>query len=159
MYRVHLTSGSFHSTLNKAGQALIQKQFNQLIQLKDQWALVVVCPSKNHDPNCAEGHIGWFVGTVHPWARSDTSSVMLWLLSSIYFKWMCLCADLCWECRESFLFQQQRDLREYTQATIYIRKVIEDKRVKTFYLKLFTAAALTVSNSLSCHIYLPVRRW
>uniref|UniRef100_A0A3Q0RJ62 Ubiquitin carboxyl-terminal hydrolase 48 n=1 Tax=Amphilophus citrinellus TaxID=61819 RepID=A0A3Q0RJ62_AMPCI len=37
--------------------------------------------------------------------------------------------DLCWECRESFLFQQQRDLREYAQATIYIRKVIEDKRV------------------------------
>ncbi|KAF0035487.1 hypothetical protein F2P81_013245 [Scophthalmus maximus] len=37
--------------------------------------------------------------------------------------------DLCWECRESFLFQQQRDLREYTQATIYIRKVIEDKRM------------------------------
>ncbi|XP_013885848.1 ubiquitin carboxyl-terminal hydrolase 48 isoform X1 [Austrofundulus limnaeus] len=36
--------------------------------------------------------------------------------------------DLCWECRESFLFQQQRDLREYTQATIYIRKVIDDKR-------------------------------
>uniref|UniRef100_A0A3P8WKN3 Ubiquitin carboxyl-terminal hydrolase 48 n=1 Tax=Cynoglossus semilaevis TaxID=244447 RepID=A0A3P8WKN3_CYNSE len=28
--------------------------------------------------------------------------------------------DLCWECRESFLFQQQRDLREYTQATVYI---------------------------------------
>lgn len=38
-------------------------------------------------------------------------------------------SDLCWECRESFLFQQQRDLREYTQATVYIRKVIEDKRV------------------------------
>uniref|UniRef100_A0A4W6BWY5 Ubiquitin carboxyl-terminal hydrolase 48 n=2 Tax=Lates calcarifer TaxID=8187 RepID=A0A4W6BWY5_LATCA len=37
--------------------------------------------------------------------------------------------NLCWECRESFLFQQQRDLREYTQATIYIRKVIEDKRM------------------------------
>ncbi|XP_072239063.1 ubiquitin carboxyl-terminal hydrolase 48 isoform X2 [Leuresthes tenuis] len=37
--------------------------------------------------------------------------------------------DLCWECRESFLFQQQRDLREYTQATIYIRKVIEDTRM------------------------------
>uniref|UniRef100_M4AWU6 Ubiquitin carboxyl-terminal hydrolase 48 n=1 Tax=Xiphophorus maculatus TaxID=8083 RepID=M4AWU6_XIPMA len=35
--------------------------------------------------------------------------------------------DLCWECRESFLFQQQRDLREYTQATVYVRKVIEDK--------------------------------
>ncbi|XP_054472926.1 ubiquitin carboxyl-terminal hydrolase 48 isoform X1 [Anoplopoma fimbria] len=35
--------------------------------------------------------------------------------------------DICWECRESFLFQQQRDLREYTQATIYIRKVIEDQ--------------------------------
>uniref|UniRef100_A0A665TN77 Ubiquitin carboxyl-terminal hydrolase 48 n=1 Tax=Echeneis naucrates TaxID=173247 RepID=A0A665TN77_ECHNA len=38
-------------------------------------------------------------------------------------------SDLCWECRESFLFQQQRDLREYTQATIYIRKVVEDKRM------------------------------
>ncbi|XP_068598995.1 ubiquitin carboxyl-terminal hydrolase 48 [Brachionichthys hirsutus] len=37
--------------------------------------------------------------------------------------------DLCWECRESFLFQQQRDLREYTQATVYIRKVLEDKRM------------------------------
>uniref|UniRef100_A0A672YF54 Ubiquitin carboxyl-terminal hydrolase 48 n=1 Tax=Sphaeramia orbicularis TaxID=375764 RepID=A0A672YF54_9TELE len=37
--------------------------------------------------------------------------------------------NLCWECREGFLFQQQRDLREYTQATIYIRKVIEDKRM------------------------------
>ncbi|XP_037346646.2 ubiquitin carboxyl-terminal hydrolase 48 isoform X2 [Pungitius pungitius] len=37
--------------------------------------------------------------------------------------------DICWECRESFLFQQQRDLREYTQATIYIRKVIEDQRM------------------------------
>uniref|UniRef100_A0A667YVX3 ubiquitinyl hydrolase 1 n=1 Tax=Myripristis murdjan TaxID=586833 RepID=A0A667YVX3_9TELE len=35
--------------------------------------------------------------------------------------------ELCWECREGFIFQQQRDLREYTQATIYIRKVIEDK--------------------------------
>uniref|UniRef100_A0A8C5GT95 Ubiquitin carboxyl-terminal hydrolase 48 n=1 Tax=Gouania willdenowi TaxID=441366 RepID=A0A8C5GT95_GOUWI len=40
-----------------------------------------------------------------------------------------VCSDLCWECRESYLFQQQKDLREYTQATIYIRKVIEDKRV------------------------------
>ncbi|KAF7650639.1 hypothetical protein LDENG_00122900, partial [Lucifuga dentata] len=36
--------------------------------------------------------------------------------------------ELCWECREGFIFQQQRDLREYTQATVYIRKVIEDKR-------------------------------
>lgn len=41
-------------------------------------------------------------------------------------------SDLCWECRESFLFQQQRDLREYTQATVYIRKVVEDKRVWTW---------------------------
>uniref|UniRef100_A0A8C5CU12 ubiquitinyl hydrolase 1 n=1 Tax=Gadus morhua TaxID=8049 RepID=A0A8C5CU12_GADMO len=37
--------------------------------------------------------------------------------------------ELCWECREGFIFQQQRDLREYTQATIYVRKVIEDKAV------------------------------
>lgn len=42
------------------------------------------------------------------------------------------CTDLCWECRESFLFQQQRDLREYTQATVYVRKVLEDKRVWTW---------------------------
>ncbi|KAJ0023448.1 hypothetical protein NQD34_003347 [Periophthalmus magnuspinnatus] len=35
--------------------------------------------------------------------------------------------DLCWECREGFIFQQQRDLREYAQATIYIRKVVDDK--------------------------------
>ncbi|XP_061688495.1 ubiquitin carboxyl-terminal hydrolase 48 isoform X3 [Syngnathoides biaculeatus] len=37
--------------------------------------------------------------------------------------------DLCWECREGFLFQQQKDLREYTQATVYIRKIIADKRM------------------------------
>ncbi|XP_061641899.1 ubiquitin carboxyl-terminal hydrolase 48 isoform X4 [Phyllopteryx taeniolatus] len=37
--------------------------------------------------------------------------------------------DLCWECREGFLFQQQKDLREYTQATVYIRKIIDDKRI------------------------------
>ncbi|CAL8256701.1 unnamed protein product [Arctogadus glacialis] len=37
--------------------------------------------------------------------------------------------ELCWECREGFIFQQQRDLREYTQATIYVRKVVEDKAV------------------------------
>lgn len=37
--------------------------------------------------------------------------------------------ELCQECREGFIFQQQRDLREYAQATVYIRKVIDDKRV------------------------------
>ncbi|XP_056131110.1 ubiquitin carboxyl-terminal hydrolase 48 [Lampris incognitus] len=37
--------------------------------------------------------------------------------------------ELCWDCREGFIFQQQRDLREYTQATIYVRKVIEDKMI------------------------------
>ncbi|RVE72864.1 hypothetical protein OJAV_G00043450 [Oryzias javanicus] len=37
--------------------------------------------------------------------------------------------ELCWDCRESFLFQQQKDLREYNQATIYIRKVLEDARM------------------------------
>lgn len=112
MYRVHLTSGSFHSTLNKAGQAIMQEQFNQLIQLKDQWALVVVCPSKNHDPNCAEGHIGWFVGTVHLWARSDTSSVMLWFLSLIYFKWMCLCVQICVGNAERASFSSSRGTSE-----------------------------------------------
>lgn len=53
-------------------------------------------------------------------------SVALRRFCNIWF----VCADLCWECREGFLFQQQRDLREYTQATIYIRKIIEDKRVR-----------------------------
>lgn len=36
---------------------------------------------------------------------------------------------LCGECREGLLCQQQRDLREYTQATIYIRKVVESVKV------------------------------
>ena len=48
-------------------------------------------------------------------------------------KWVCVVfPELCWECREGFIFQQQRDLREYTQATIYVRKVIEDKAVNGF---------------------------
>ncbi|KAM6980044.1 ubiquitin carboxyl-terminal hydrolase 48 isoform 2-T3 [Aplochiton taeniatus] len=38
--------------------------------------------------------------------------------------------DLCRECREGFIFQQQRDLREYAQATIYVRKVVDDKRMR-----------------------------
>ncbi|XP_058857927.1 ubiquitin carboxyl-terminal hydrolase 48 isoform X3 [Acipenser ruthenus] len=37
--------------------------------------------------------------------------------------------ELCLECREGLLFQQQRDLREYTQATIYIRKVVDNKMI------------------------------
>ncbi|XP_076124826.1 ubiquitin carboxyl-terminal hydrolase 48 isoform X2 [Alosa pseudoharengus] len=36
--------------------------------------------------------------------------------------------DLCQECRDGFMFQQQRDMREYTQATVYVRKVINNKR-------------------------------
>ncbi|TRY94892.1 hypothetical protein DNTS_032992 [Danionella cerebrum] len=39
------------------------------------------------------------------------------------------CPDLCRECREGFIFQQQRDMREYTQATVYVRKVIEEKKM------------------------------
>uniref|UniRef100_A0A8B9EWI2 Ubiquitin carboxyl-terminal hydrolase 48 n=1 Tax=Anser cygnoides TaxID=8845 RepID=A0A8B9EWI2_ANSCY len=35
---------------------------------------------------------------------------------------------LCPECREGLLCQQQRDLREYTQATIYIHKVVDNKK-------------------------------
>ncbi|XP_048823352.1 ubiquitin carboxyl-terminal hydrolase 48-like [Lagopus muta] len=37
--------------------------------------------------------------------------------------------QLCPECREGLLCQQQRDLREYTQATIYIHKVVDNKKV------------------------------
>ncbi|XP_048823319.1 ubiquitin carboxyl-terminal hydrolase 48-like isoform X3 [Lagopus muta] len=36
--------------------------------------------------------------------------------------------QLCPECREGLLCQQQRDLREYTQATIYIHKVVDNKK-------------------------------
>lgn len=39
------------------------------------------------------------------------------------------CQELCRECREGFIFQQQRDLREYAQATVYVRKVIDSKKV------------------------------
>lgn len=43
---------------------------------------------------------------------------------------MCfLLSDLCRECREGFIFQQQRDMREYAQATVYVRKVIDKKMV------------------------------
>ncbi|XP_048823349.1 ubiquitin carboxyl-terminal hydrolase 48-like [Lagopus muta] len=38
--------------------------------------------------------------------------------------------QLCPECREGLLCQQQRDLREYTQATIYIHKVVDNKKVR-----------------------------
>lgn len=37
--------------------------------------------------------------------------------------------ELCRECRDGFIFQQQRDLREYAQATVYVRKVVHDKRM------------------------------
>lgn len=36
--------------------------------------------------------------------------------------------ELCEECREGFMFQKQRDMREYTQATVYVRKVFNNKR-------------------------------
>uniref|UniRef100_A0A4W5QYJ2 Ubiquitin carboxyl-terminal hydrolase 48 n=1 Tax=Hucho hucho TaxID=62062 RepID=A0A4W5QYJ2_9TELE len=38
--------------------------------------------------------------------------------------------ELCRDCREGFIFQQQRDMREYAQATVYVRKVLDDKRLK-----------------------------
>ncbi|KAK2821211.1 hypothetical protein Q7C36_020554 [Tachysurus vachellii] len=37
--------------------------------------------------------------------------------------------ELCRDCREGFIFQQQRDLREYAQATVYVRKVIDSKKM------------------------------
>ncbi|XP_006008902.1 ubiquitin carboxyl-terminal hydrolase 48 isoform X2 [Latimeria chalumnae] len=37
--------------------------------------------------------------------------------------------EICLECREGLLCQQRRDLREYTQATVYIRKVVDNKKV------------------------------
>ncbi|XP_020637749.3 ubiquitin carboxyl-terminal hydrolase 48 isoform X1 [Pogona vitticeps] len=37
--------------------------------------------------------------------------------------------ELCSDCREGLLCQQQRDLREYAQATVYVRKVVDNKKV------------------------------
>ncbi|XP_063292765.1 ubiquitin carboxyl-terminal hydrolase 48 isoform X3 [Pelobates fuscus] len=37
--------------------------------------------------------------------------------------------ELCPECREGLLCQQQRDMREYAQATVYVHKVVDDKKV------------------------------
>lgn len=45
---------------------------------------------------------------------------------------VCVFPELCRDCREGFIFQQQRDMREYAQATVYVRKVIDDKRVSLF---------------------------
>uniref|UniRef100_A0A674BXK2 Ubiquitin carboxyl-terminal hydrolase 48 n=1 Tax=Salmo trutta TaxID=8032 RepID=A0A674BXK2_SALTR len=49
--------------------------------------------------------------------------------------------ELCRDCREGFIFQQQRDMREYAQATVYVRKVIDDKRIME------TAPEVNVSGS------------
>lgn len=46
------------------------------------------------------------------------------------FFFLCASLELCPECREGLLCQQQRDLREYTQATIYIHKVVDNKKVR-----------------------------
>ncbi|XP_040279587.1 ubiquitin carboxyl-terminal hydrolase 48 isoform X1 [Bufo bufo] len=37
--------------------------------------------------------------------------------------------ELCPECREGLLCQQERDQREYAQATIYVHKVVDNKKV------------------------------
>ncbi|XP_064160529.1 ubiquitin carboxyl-terminal hydrolase 48 isoform X2 [Anguilla rostrata] len=37
--------------------------------------------------------------------------------------------ELCQDCREGLIFQQQRDMREYAQATVYIRKVVDNKKI------------------------------
>ncbi|KAM9297028.1 ubiquitin carboxyl-terminal hydrolase 48 [Gastrophryne carolinensis] len=50
--------------------------------------------------------------------------------------------ELCVECREGLLCQQERDLREYTQATIYVHKVVDNKKVMKD-----AAPELTVSGS------------
>ena len=55
--------------------------------------------------------------------------------------------ELCWECRQGFIFQQQRDLREYTQATIYVRKVVEDKAVSGFTTTLKDGPASAMNRS------------
>ncbi|XP_075046685.1 ubiquitin carboxyl-terminal hydrolase 48 isoform X1 [Mixophyes fleayi] len=37
--------------------------------------------------------------------------------------------ELCPDCREGLLCQQERDMREYAQATIYVHKVVDNKKV------------------------------
>lgn len=58
----------------------------------------------------------------------------------------CVLLDLCRECREGFIFQQQRDMREYAQATVYVRKVIDKKRVSFCMIDL-TLSTMSVSTS------------
>ncbi|XP_053725063.1 ubiquitin carboxyl-terminal hydrolase 48 [Synchiropus splendidus] len=50
--------------------------------------------------------------------------------------------DLCGDCREAFLAQQQKDQTEYSQATVYIRKVVKDNG-----LNRDASSELTASNS------------
>lgn len=68
----------------------------------------------------------WSNAAKYTWTLFDSTMSLIHFIVCVC---VCVFSDLCWECRESFLFQQQRDLREYTQATVYIRKVVEDKRV------------------------------
>ncbi|XP_072571838.1 ubiquitin carboxyl-terminal hydrolase 48 isoform X3 [Paramormyrops kingsleyae] len=49
--------------------------------------------------------------------------------------------ELCLDCREGLIFQQQRDLQEYTQATVYVRKVTNKRIMKE------SAPELNVSGS------------
>lgn len=56
------------------------------------------------------------------------SFLVLLQLFPNYFCSFCF-LELCPECREGLLCQQQRDLREYTQATIYVHKVVDNKKV------------------------------
>lgn len=64
---------------------------------------------------------------------------------------LCASPELCPECREGLLCQQQRDLREYTQATIYIHKVVDNKKVRLSSLVL--AHPGSVSFNSNCNKY------
>lgn len=61
---------------------------------------------------------------------------------------LCASPELCPECREGLLCQQQRDLREYTQATIYIHKVVDNKKVRISPLVLTPPG--TISFNRNC---------
>ncbi|KAL4658673.1 ubiquitin carboxyl-terminal hydrolase 48 isoform X1 [Arapaima gigas] len=55
--------------------------------------------------------------------------------------------DLCKDCREGLIFQQQRDLREYTQATVYIRKVVFSFNVVVCSLQIMKEAVPELNAS------------
>uniref|UniRef100_A0AAY4D3S0 Ubiquitin carboxyl-terminal hydrolase 48 n=1 Tax=Denticeps clupeoides TaxID=299321 RepID=A0AAY4D3S0_9TELE len=91
----------------------------------EEWRRFIRRPAKSSPVSSVGNSIllcphGGFMFTYESMLTGDFGHVVFSRCGSQY---------LCRECREGFIFQQQKDMREYTQATVYVRKVVENKRM------------------------------